>query len=56
MDRTSVSVTVTGALVRLNPYSNGIWIEQIVRVRFTWPQLCLNPYSNGIWREQDSGK
>ena len=35
---------------RLNPYSNGMWIE-LAKDYETLGRLRLNPYSNGMWIE-----
>ena len=40
------------SLLCLNPYSNGMWIEQWSGSRGS-KVLSLNPYSNGMWIEHD---
>ena len=51
MDRTTRSPFHRLRQSRLNPYSNGIWIEHIREFTSGASLFRLNPYSNGIWIE-----
>ena len=46
-----VDFRLTDKQKRLNPYSNGMWIEQN-KPLFYKDVVRLNPYSNGMWIEQ----
>ena len=46
-----VDFRLTDKQKRLNPYSNGMWIEQN-KPLFYKDVVRLNPYSNGMWIER----